>query len=405
MLNEKRVILTENGKNFLKKLRLTRGLPKEFKKNYSTIIHWENGRGNATLSLFQNYIKKFNLTLSYFETGGFIKELAPSIQELGTLKAMKVLLEKHKSIIEDYVSGLTLDKISRKHNCHLVTIFYILKKYNIDTSKHGSGENYHFPASSYIDHIEEKNISPEEALPLLASLLFTDGCLCNTPKTFEISYYGYDETLHKIFADLVWYCFKIRPSSYMIRCGKVFRTKYINKIFINQMLRLSPTYKTKPAPKQDWSDFLKGLDKPSLRFLDNINQNILNEFIRLAMCADGTISVSKKENKIFFTLLLACAHPLLVKEWSKLFNKVGIKNNIVAGCAKTKVGGVKGIEDCLFKFNKIGGFIPEVKVCVRHSPLCGIEKQKILSRAVELLKEKDRINTLPLDFTNFKKLL
>jgi transcriptional regulator with XRE-family HTH domain len=406
MLNsQKRVILTEDGRKFLRNLRLQKGLPLTFKNNYATIIRWENGSGNATIDLFERYINKLGLTFDYLNKNNFIKEIAPSIQELGTLAATRVPKDQHDKIIQDYKKGLTLDKISKKHNCHLVTIFYILKKYNIDMAKHGSGEKYYFPESDYIDYLKAKNITSEKILPLLASLLFTDGCLCQTLKTFEISYYGYDETLHKIFADLVWSYFKIRPSSYMIRCGKVLRTKYIDKNFIKKMLELSPTYKTKPAPKQNWTEFMDEPNKPSLKFLDKSDIQVTKEVIRLAMCADGCISVSKRDNKIFFTLILACSHPLLVKEWLNLFNLVGIKSNIVGGSSRTKIGGVKGVEDCLSKFNEFGGFIPGVKVCVRKSPLCGIEKQKILSTAVKLLKEQNSINTLQINFGEFKKLL
>jgi len=406
MLNsQKRVILTSEGRKFLRDLRIRGGLPPTFKKNYPTIIRWENGSGNATLELFERYITKLGLTLSYLNKNNLIKEIAPSIQEVGTLAATKVPREKHEEIIQDYKEGLTLDQISKKNKCHLVTIFYILKKYDIDTSKHGSGENHHFPESDYINYLKKKNITSEKTLPLLASLLFTDGCLCKTSKTSEISYYGYDETLHKIFADLVWSYFKIRPSSYMIRCGKVLKTKYIDKNFIKKMLELSPTYKTKPAPEQNWSDFLKESDNPSLRFLEKHDLEVTKEVIRLAMCADGCIAVSKKQNRIFFTLILACSHPNLVKEWANIFKIVGIKNNIVRGSGRTGIGGVKGIEDCLFRFNEFGGFIPGVKVCVRKSPLCGIEKQKILSTAVRLLKEQNRINTLQINFEDFKELL
>jgi hypothetical protein len=171
------------------------------------------------------------------------------------------------------------------------------------------------------------------------------------------------------------------------------------------MLSLSPTYKTKPATKQNWLEFMKEPDKPTLTFLNNYGSDVIKEVIRLAMCADGCVAVSKKQDRIFFTLILACSHPNLVKEWANIFKIVGIKNNIVKGSGRMGIGGVKGIEDCLFRFNELGGFVKGVKVCVRSSPLCNIEKQKILSAAVRLLKEQNRINTLQLNFEDFKKLL
>ena len=405
LIDEKRVILTDYGKKFLRELRLSKGLPTYFSKKYATIICWENGRNNATLTLFEDYIHKFGLTLDYFKKEDFIKEIAPSIRALAIQKTTKISREKHKFLIKDYAAGLTLEKISDKYLCTPSNVFYILKRYNIDTAKHGSGEKYHFPESDYIREIINCNIDKYNALPLIASLLFTDGCLYKSKKGFEISYYGTDQTLHKIFADLIWYCFNIRPSSYMIKCGSVLRTKYINKEISKKMLELSPSYKTKPSSKENWKKFLESKNKPSLDFMRNYGTKIAQEFIRLAMCADGCISVSNKKNKIFFTLILACSHPSLVKEWSELFNRAGIKNTVVRGSGKTKIGGVKGIEDCLLKFNGFGGFIRNVKVCVRHSPLYGIEKQKILSNAVKLLKEYGRINTIPISFNNFQSLL
>jgi len=405
LIDEKRVILTPSGRKFLRELRLTKGLPESFHKRYSTIICWENGRNNATLHLFEEYINKFGLTSNYFEKEKLIKEVASSIRSLAIQKTTKISREKHKLLIVDYNSGLTLEKISKKYGCTPSNIFYILKRYNIDTAKHGSGERYHFPKSDYIKGLIKQNVSKDEVLPLISALLFTDGCLYKHKQGFELSYYGTDKMLHEIFADLVWYFFKARPSSYMIKCGSVLRTKYIDKKIAKKMLELSPSYKTKPSSKEIWEEFLKSPDKPTLDFMKNYNDKIAKEFIRLAMCADGCIAVSNKKDKIFFTLMLACSHPYLVKEWSELFQRAGISNRIVRGSGKTKIGGVKGIEDCLFKFYGIGGFIDGVGVCVKHSPLYKIEKQKILSNAVKSLNKYNRINTLPMSFNEFRKLL
>lgn len=403
--NKKRIILKEEGRNLLKELRLSNKNIDFFNKNHATINKWESGKSNPSYDLFEKYLKHFNLNLDNFKNRNLIQEIALSAQEIATNKATKIKKNQHNLIIQDYNFGLTLEKISKKHNCTPSAIFYILKKYSIDTSKHGSGERYKFPESEYIESIINKNIFSEEALPLISSLLFTDGCLYEHKKGFEISYYGTDPELHRIFADLIWYCFKIRPSSYMIKCGSVLRTKYINKHVAKTMLNLSPSYKTKPSPKEDWKDFLEYSKKPTLSFMKNYSDKVVKEFIRLAMCADGCISVSDKKNKIFFTLILACSHPALVKEWSDLFNRVNIKNNIVKGSGKTNIGGVKGIEDCLHKFYEIGGFINNVGVCVKHSPLYRIEKQKILINAIILLDKHKRINTLPVSFNEFKSLL
>ena len=405
LLDEKRVILTEEGRSFLRKLRLSKGLPKAFEKRYQTIISWENGRNNATFNLFIDYLKYFNLNLKDLKQKKFLKEISVSIRELVIQKTTKIPKEKHSLLIKDYQRGLSLEKIGKKYGCTASNVFYILKRYDIDMSKHGSGEKYLFPESKYVDYLIDLNFKKEEILPLISSLLFTDGSLYKHKKGFEISYYGTDKELHKIFADLIWYFFKIRPSSYMIGCGRVLRTKYIDKKIANILLKLSPTYKTKPSRKETWEKFLQNNEQPNLDFMKNYDIKVVNEFIRLAMCADGCISVSKGKNKLFFTLILACAHPNLVKEWSNLFNRVEIKNSIVRGSGKTNIGGVKGIEDCIFKFYNLGGFIKKVEVCVRKSPLCGIEKQRILFLATKLLEKHKRINTIPLNFNEFKRLI
>lgn len=403
--SKKRLKLSKDGRKFLKELRLSNSLSPLFKKKYPTIRNWENEKSNPSIEYLNEYLKLFNTSVQDFINQNFVVEILPSPQEIATQKSTKISKDNHPPIIKEYLEGSTLEKISIKYSCTPSNIFYILKKYNIDTAKHGSGELYHFPESDYIKTITNQNITEKDALPLIASLLFTDGCLYKSKKGYEISYYGTDKTLHQIFADLIWYCFKIRPSSYMIGGGPVMRTRYINREVAEKMLELSPSYKTKPASKENWEEFLKIPDKPCLDFMKNYEDKIVNESIRLAMCADGCISISNKKDKIFFTLILACSHPNLVKNWSSLFDRVGIKNKIVKGCGKTGIGGVKGIEECISQFCNIGGFIEKVKVCVRHSPLYGIEKQRILFLANKLLAEHNRINTLPLKFKEFQKLL
>ena len=56
--NKRRVILKENGRKFLKELRLSNDLPTEFKKKYSTIIKWESGKSNPTFCLLEEYLLK-----------------------------------------------------------------------------------------------------------------------------------------------------------------------------------------------------------------------------------------------------------------------------------------------------------------------------------------------------------
>ena len=406
-VNEKIVIFTNKGRKFLRELRLARGLQKPFKKNYSTIIKWENGKNNATLTLFNKYLKCFNLNLDYFKQKNFVKEISFSVRELGVRKTTKIIKEKYNLLINDYIKGLSLKEIGEKYGCTASNVFYILKRCSIDTSKHGSGEKYSFPESNYIKFLIKSKFKKEEYLPLIASLVFTDGSLYKykDKEKYELSYYGTDELLHKIFADLIWHYFKIKPSSYMTKCGRILRTKYIDKKVVKELLELSPSYKTKPSSKESWNELLKENDLPSLKFMDNYNNDIVREVIRLSMCADGSISVSNKNENIFFTLILSCSHPKLVNEWSGLFDRIGIKNNIVKGSGKTRIGGVKGIENCLVHFYNLGGFIEGVKICVRKSPLYGIEKQKVLSLAVKLIENHNRINTVPINLKRFKKNL
>ena len=95
-LNEKRIILTNKGKEFLRNLRLSEGLPKDFSKNYQTVICWENGKNNPTKKIFEDYLKYFDLNLNYFKRKKFMKGIFPSIRELSIKKTTKVPKEKHQ---------------------------------------------------------------------------------------------------------------------------------------------------------------------------------------------------------------------------------------------------------------------------------------------------------------------
>ena len=88
--DEKRVILTNKGKDFLRDLRIKKGLPKLFDKSYPTIIKWENGKNNPTMNIFEKYISSFKLSLNELKEKGFIEMISPSIRQLAIQKTTKI---------------------------------------------------------------------------------------------------------------------------------------------------------------------------------------------------------------------------------------------------------------------------------------------------------------------------
>lgn len=87
-----------------------------------------------------------------------------------------------------------------------------------------------------------------------------------------------------------------------------------------------------------------------------------------------------KQRKIRANLVLSCAHPILCKQWKKLFEKIGIYvNRIKSNNHWSNINGLStGKISNIKKLYNLGGFIEGVKISERGKCFGGIEKNALL---------------------------
>jgi hypothetical protein len=287
----------------------------------------------------------------------------------------KFTIEEEQKMIHLYASGLCLAQIGKKFHINSSRVFRILKANNFNCRNHGDGTRL------LHRHLEVK---PPQFFPwhlrdrfskLLAIFLLTDGYMKNGGGIMLICT---DEVLQNYFLALIKESYGLAPTvnAYM-RKGK--ETIVHSKDVASKLLKLSPSYKTCPwniNPKTYFQE-----PQPSLSFLKNEEIDVLKEIIRIAMSTDGTISAEFPRNMVFPKLEFACAHPILIKEWQAIFDKVGIKtflqrSNIT--WSKVKSLGIKELNS-IRRFIEIGGFIEGVKITGKSKYYAGITKNDLLN--------------------------
>jgi hypothetical protein len=224
---------------------------------------------------------------------------------------------------------------------------------------------------------------------LLAVMLLTDGMLTKT-KSPRIMFFSNDETLMNLFRNLIEKIYNTTPTSFF-KYKNGYRVIYARKEHIkimDDLLTLSPSYKTSPnnLSVEDYNN----LPQPSLSFMNNCDKELLNRAINIAMAAEGSICVTRRENGTIRGILrFACGHPTLVKYWQKLFQRAGIKLDIDtyykvwSGISGLRIVDSSEIE----KFYKIGGFLDNVKIC-RGKRFKGISKNKVLEAFINFKKRR-----------------
>jgi len=224
---------------------------------------------------------------------------------------------------------------------------------------------------SYMKYLENNKI---DLLPLLATCLLTDGSV--SFKENRIEYTSKDPTLK----DTIFYFFfklsKYLPIVYYDK-DTIFHVRLSDPKLIFKLSKLTPSFKTSAAKKQSIRNYLKE-KQPTIRFLQNYKRKTIKECIRLAFTTDGSITNSG-------ILLLSCSHPKLCKEWKKILDNNGIKTSIWKNI--TSWSGFLGVGTSNIKqiknFQKIGGFVPGVKVSLKSKYHVGQEKNKVLKYIID----------------------
>jgi len=258
----------------------------------------------------------------------------------------------------------------------------ILQFYGIKRRPHGEGTRL---LHKHLD------IKPPKCFPfhlkdnfhkLIAVFLLTDGNLNGNCMRLICT----DKILQAYFASLFTQRFKLKPSTkgYMQR-GK---DSSINSTVAAKELRLlSPNYTTYPRSKTK-KEYPED-PQPTLAFLENENEEIIIESIRIAMSCEGSIYPEFVRDVVYPTLQFSCAHPGLLKQWQKLFKRIGI-NTFLLRSKKTWSGvkslGIKELKS-IKRFIEIGGFIEGVEITGKSTYYEGIQKNDLLKLLVRMREE------------------
>ncbi len=221
---------------------------------------------------------------------------------------------------------------------------------------------------------------------ILASMLLTDGHIYRKGREHNISYKGYNEELHLIFAAIIHKLTGKVPGTFLQKYDEngalIYRTIFRSEDFLNEILKKSIDFRTCPRdlPK---NEFLRKY-KPSLKFCLSENAHVKRIILQLAMAAEGYVSPAFERN-FRISVGFACSHPALVKQWKQLFNELGINMLVKKDC--NGWAGVIGLYvsdmEEVKKFKENIGFTPTIEITNTNAPWKGMTKQKLLEKSIE----------------------
>jgi len=296
-------------------------------------------------------------------------------------KNCKFTINEELKFKELYEQGWHISKIAKEFNMSLMGIHRILLAHKTKIRSHGEGTRLlheHIKVKSPKDfsyHLKTKFDK------LLASFLLTDGHL-NT-KTKRVMLICTDNILQRYFLTLIKERYNFFPTSksFMFK-GK--ETSVYSKEITEELLKLSPSYNTYPRNVSVEEYFKRS--QPTLSFLNNEKEELLKEFIRIAMSCEGCVFPEFARDILYVQLQFACSHPKLVEEWQELFQKMGIKSFILKSkvtWSRVKGLGIKELKS-IKRFIEIGGFIEGVKITGKSKYFKGIEKNDLLKILFEM---------------------
>ncbi|MBW2980785.1 hypothetical protein KY360_05200 [Candidatus Woesearchaeota archaeon] len=232
----------------------------------------------------------------------------------------------------------------------------------------------------------------EDYQKLVAVGILTDGSfrIKKCRNTQLIEFYSNDSLLHLTFQECMRKGFGRDNTSYFHRDKNRYRSngsliitgyELSKKDNIVKVLKeLSPTYKTKENSNP----------QPSIRFLLSQKDEVKELAVRFAMSCDGCVSVAHlKSGKIQASLKFACAHPILVYEWKKLFSDVGINTCLDKDRANwSNIHGlISSKKRSIMRLQEIGGFYPR-PIKVQNGNYKGLHKNQVLNGICEWFKDK-----------------
>lgn len=222
-----------------------------------------------------------------------------------------------------------------------------------------------------------------DTLPLVASMLLTDGHVYRRGRMYEVGFSSKSIALSNLFLELLHlWDNKIVFSRYKDRNNVIRNYVYLPEK--NDIVALTPSYKTSPF-RQTKFQYLRDA-QPSLKFLSK-SERIYKVFCaRIALSTDGCLSINfRKNGNVFGKLMLSCAHPSLCQEWKDLFLDIGLDFRVAQG--KYKWCGIAGLycysRYSIEKFRSYGGFIEDVAISGKSRYFKGKDKNWLLNKYLD----------------------
>lgn len=239
--------------------------------------------------------------------------------------------------------------------------------------------------------ITSKHEPSFSTLAKIATLLMTDGY---SDSRGYFSYGSKDRILIYIFSELVKNSVGKKTSVYLAKDG-VWHANLNNKRLSESLRPLSPSYKKSPAKNQSKESYLKE-PQPSVKFLENVDNDTLISCIRLALTTDGGLTVGIRKNKkgiaIKQELYLKCANPNLCEGWEGILKRAGFNFKIIKD--SNMWSGIRGVStysiEEIRKFREVGGFVKGVKISKKSRRFAGFEKNIMLNL---MLRKRKFIST------------
>lgn len=236
---------------------------------------------------------------------------------MAKLKSLVISNEEIKNL---YLFGLSCIKISKIAECHNSTIGRILNKMNIQIRNPSETKRKYQLNENYFDSID----SEEKAYFL--GFLYADGSNMTEKFVVKLSLQEKDKYILEKFSSLIY----INKKELTYVKPKIILTKYIS----------SPQYIFKICNKHISKQLNKlGVFKAKTFILkfpteDQVPSHLIHHFIRGYFDGDGSIFISKKNNRIRqFTIcgnhnFLLSLQEILIKECQLTKTKLSCNNNI-----------------------------------------------------------------------------
>lgn len=292
----------------------------------------------------------------------------------------KLSFLEERRAIKLYERGQSLQSIANYFDCSIHCIWNVFKAHNFPLRSHGEGTrllHYHISLKKPSDF--PRNLA-NKFQKLLAIFLLTDGYLKR--RSNAIMLISKDKVLPQYFCSLVKHRYGFAPTkkSFM---AKNKETTIFGKKIIEELLSLSPSYNTYPRNKTKAEYFSS--PQPTLSFLFGEDSSVLIEAIRIAMSCEGCVYLDKARSRYVPRLEFACSHPLLLEQWQRLFERVGIITTKLK--SKRTWSGWRGLQirrkDSIKRFVEIGGFVKGVKITGKSKYFAGKEKNWLLRKAMD----------------------